>query len=86
VGVSAETTQVGRCRAIVSTHLPADLVVADATDHGRWRFRTGLETIEDGGSAVLVPPSPWLTVLAFGVVAVPFVVALGILITQSDRI
>ncbi len=37
----------------------------------------------DGGRIRLVPASPWLTALAFTVVALPFVVALGRLITQS---
>ncbi len=37
----------------------------------------------DGGGKGLVPASPWLTALAFTVVALPFAVALGILISQS---
>ena len=68
---------------IVSPHLPADTAVADATGHRRWWSRIVLERNEDDGSAGLVPASPWLTTLAFGVVVLPFIVALGILIAQS---
>ncbi len=39
---------------------------------------------EGSGGAGLVPPSSWLTILAFGVVAVPFAVAVVRLLAASD--
>jgi hypothetical protein len=69
--------------AIVSLHLPEHPVAVDAPDDRRRSLRDVLGGRMDGGRNRLVPASPWLTALAFTVVALPFVVALGILITQS---
>ena len=69
--------------AIVSLHLPEHPVAVDAPDHRRRSFRGILGTLMDGGGDGLVPASPWLTALAFTVVALPFAVALVMLIGQS---
>jgi hypothetical protein len=69
--------------AIVFSILPVDLVAADPP-HDAGRLRSGVsDRREVGTHQGLFPASSWMTALAFGVVALPFIVALGILISQS---
>jgi hypothetical protein len=70
-------------RAIVSSLMPVDLVAADAPDDGGRLQGRIIDRREVGQLRGLFPASSWVTALAFGVVGVPFIVALGILVSQS---
>jgi hypothetical protein len=62
---------------------PAPAVELDPPVRGRGRHSVRTGVVGPGPSTTLVPPSPWLTVLAFAVVAVPFAVALVRLASAS---
>ncbi len=60
---------------------------AERVDPGRGRGRHSIAAgrAAPAGPPALVPPSRWLTVLAFAVVIVPFAIALGRLVSASGQ-